>query len=443
MKKLLAVILILSILIMVFPVMVNANPSYEDFTTYIEVEPDNRIQVTTNHIDFTSYRNEEAYLYKNKGVDYFEDFDHKVDSRCGGGGVWSAYVWGLSNEVNGLYDCQYSLGLIMHDNDNKFYLRENYDGTKYSTSSSDIWEDNKLYYLRIKKTDTSFTCDVYSTASNRDSETNKLTNLCTSLTLQSDESYRYVYGCSGTYWDTQTSYTTVDVEYLDLGLIDNPPYYSDIGDNDVTQVGEYVTCSSYWQDDFELDTCYVQHNSTGTSTNYSISVSGTASWANKTFQLNFTANIKVQYKFWCSDNASQWNSTGYYYITTTSLYVIFNHNNSTYGRFYVDYVNTANQTQNSYNFNQTIFLLGATYNASYVWCNFTYGITIITGNFYEYKTDGNKTLWCNFDIVTGNGNSEYTESDLEEHFIVGAIVAVIIIVTFGFIVINKKDVIRR
>lgn len=226
---------------------------------------------------------------------------------------------------------------------------------------------------------------------------------------------------------------------------DDVPVYSSVGDDGVTQVGESVTVYSYWEDDFELDICYIEHNATETPTNYSISVSGSSSWANKTFQLAFTKNVKVAYKFWCSDNASQWNSTSYSYITTTQLYITFNLNNSTQGRFYVDLVNTANNTVNGYDYNETVFLLGATYNYNYSWCNFTYSETVIEENFYDFQTSGNETVWCNFDVcnmTSENGNGEYTETDLHEYFVLGVIISAVCVSISLVIIIDKKDLIR-
>jgi len=227
-----------------------------------------------------------------------------------------------------------------------------------------------------------------------------------------------------------------------LGSGDNSPFYSNVGDDGVTQVGEDVTVSCYWQDDFELNWTVVSHNSTGSYVNFTVSCSGNASWSNKTFQLNYTSDIKVGYLFYGQDNASQWNYTSINYITTTPLYLTFNLNNSTQGRFYVDLGYTVNETQNDYNYNQTVFLLGATYNKNYTWCNFTDSETTVTENFYDYQTNGNKTVWCNFDVcnATGSGNG-YNETDLHEHFILGVIIAVI--VSFSFIIImDKKDLIR-
>lgn len=60
---------------------VKGNPTYEDFTDYTEVDPNEHIEKTANHVDFQCYRNEDAYLYKDKDIDHFNDFEHKVQFR--------------------------------------------------------------------------------------------------------------------------------------------------------------------------------------------------------------------------------------------------------------------------------------------------------------------------------------------------------------------------
>lgn len=54
---------------------------YEDFTTYTEVDPNNHITVTASKVTFTDLaRNEDAYIYKDYGVDHFNgDFTHKFE----------------------------------------------------------------------------------------------------------------------------------------------------------------------------------------------------------------------------------------------------------------------------------------------------------------------------------------------------------------------------
>jgi len=189
----------------------------------------------------------------------------------------------------------------------------------------------------------------------------------------------------------------VDIENLELQIvIDDPPEYSNVGDDGVTQVGEYVTVYSYWTDDFELDTAYVEHNSTGTPTNYSVSVSGSSSWVNKTFQLNYTV-VVVRYRIWCMDNASQWNVTSYSSITTTQLTLTFYLNNSTMGAFYVDSVEKSNGTTGSYDYDASVSLMGVPANSSFVFSKFQWDSNFAESNPYSYTTNGNRSIWCIFD----------------------------------------------
>jgi len=217
------------------------------------------------------------------------------------------------------------------------------------------------------------------------------------------------------------------IEYT--AVSDNEPFYSDVGYDGKTQVGLYADFWCYWEDDFELDICYIEHNSTGTSTNYSISVSGISSWANKTFQLNFTASIRIEYKWFCSDNASQWNQTSTCFLVTTPLYITFNLNNSTMGKFYVDLIYTENETQNSYNYDQNISLTGIPFSSNYTWNNFTWTGGSITTNNYDYSTSGNNTVWCNFDLAGVGGIDE-------NYFVLGFVITGCAIL---FIVIVIKD----
>lgn len=193
---------------------------FEDFTTYTEVEPDDRIQKTAQHIDHLAYRNEDSYLYKDKDVDHFgSNWEHLVDVYCassnaqGIGAFWAVTndlddIQGLYNaDKNYLYMCFAAAGTVT-------YLVEGYGGVHYAdsyASSVATW-----YYLRIKKVGTAFTCKIYDTAASRDAETADAHLLDTlSLTLHSDLSYRYIFGCN-----SQNTGETIalaqDIENLDL-----------------------------------------------------------------------------------------------------------------------------------------------------------------------------------------------------------------------------------
>lgn len=183
--------------------------------------------------------------------------------------------------------------------------------------------------------------------------------------------------------------------YVEEFVADSPPFYSDVDTDGVTQVGQECSFSAYWEDDFELDTCYFSTNNTGIWVNHTISVSGNASWANKTIQLNFTVGIKVEYLWYCSDNASQWNNTSTYYLITTAIYITFRFNNG--GQFRCNNVTLTNGTSIAYAYNVSIELVAVPINSSFIFQNFNWVINLSLTNPYNYFTSENKTVWCNFD----------------------------------------------
>lgn len=214
---------------------------------------------------------------------------------------------------------------------------------------------------------------------------------------------------------------------------DSYPDYYNVGDNGITQVGMTVTVYCNWTDDLNLDTCYLETNTTGTPVNSSISVSGTSSWANGTITLNYTAGLVVYYRWFCSDNASQWNTTSLYNITTTSLYLTFQINNSTRGRFYVDSVYTPGGTSYPFDYSETVFLLGATYSDSYVWTSFNWSGGSSEANFYNFSAISNDTITCYLNEA-GEGGTPETET-----VYIGGTLAVVLIVAVisgsaGFVV---------
>lgn len=184
----------------------------EDFTTYTEVEPDDRIQKTANHVDLLGYRDEDAYLYKDMGAAHFGNFDHKLDAKLVNGN-WVNYIWGLANGVDDLYALSPSLGVLMHGADNKTYMHEDAAQVDVSTGT---FTDDVMYYFRIKRSGTTLTCDVYGSAADRDNEANRIDNLSLSATVAAT-TYRYVYACSTLHYDTNhTFFSTHDIENLDL-----------------------------------------------------------------------------------------------------------------------------------------------------------------------------------------------------------------------------------
>ncbi len=189
----------------------------EDFTTYTELDPNNHITIFgTNHVDATITRNEDAYLYKDKGAGYFEDFEHKVDFKVASTSTVNsvAGIWAVTNDVNDVTGLRLAGKTVIvvkfHHNDathQAIHLQELYGGTEYTTCS--IQPYNTWYYLTIKKIGTALTCKIYSDSA----RTNILATL--SLTLHGNWNFRYIFGAISD--NTGNAYQTdVDIENLNL-----------------------------------------------------------------------------------------------------------------------------------------------------------------------------------------------------------------------------------
>jgi len=184
----------------------------EDYTTYTETTDNNsRISlVGTNHIDFDTRRStdsdDEVWLYNDRGVDHFGDFEHKVDCKYNNF-AWAGIVWGLSNAEDQLLDADPHIGVMMYDD---IYLRELYSTTQYLDSWTGVV--GTWYYLTIKKVGTALTCKIYDNA-NREAG-DLLATL--SLTLHADHKFRYIYGCSTWWYSSTLRSSNLDIENLDL-----------------------------------------------------------------------------------------------------------------------------------------------------------------------------------------------------------------------------------
>lgn len=209
-----------------------ANTTYEDFTTYTEVEPDDRIQKTETHVDFLAKRNEDSYLYKDYGVDYFQNFEHFVNVKCVSTteDTASAGVWSVSNDLDDVRG--------QREVDNEYYVIEFYrtdGGDPMRRILLGFWDGSKdpaerwiidtanfsfaygtWYYFRIKRVGTSLTCKIYDTAASRDAESADEHLLDTlSLTVDEADKFRYVYACCS-YNLPNTPEMELDIENLDL-----------------------------------------------------------------------------------------------------------------------------------------------------------------------------------------------------------------------------------
>jgi hypothetical protein len=168
----------------------------ENFSSYTEVDPNSHISITNYTVNIDFYRDEDAYLYKDYGANYFQDFEHKIDLNITyvDASAWLAVPL-YANAVNGVQG-------LRNAGENYFHfhvwtgtttwtaaLKEWYGGTEYASNTYaanyDTW-----YYLTIKKTGTTLEAKIY----NDSARTNLLTTL--SLTLHSDYQMRYIYVCN-------------------------------------------------------------------------------------------------------------------------------------------------------------------------------------------------------------------------------------------------------
>ena len=196
----------------------------EDFTGYSEVEPDDRIQKTASHVDHLAFRNEDSYLYKDKGVDYFKSVVHKVDV-CSDFAQQNAIgvVWMLANDVDdwfGLLGANKTfVSLYVYYRSTSPFrcllLNEGYGGVQYFDMSVTLTALS-WYFLRIEKSGSSLICDVYSSSELRDAGSGNDGDVDTLvLTLHGDWSFRYIYACNS-FNDGATQFLNTDVENLEL-----------------------------------------------------------------------------------------------------------------------------------------------------------------------------------------------------------------------------------
>lgn len=200
--------------------------AYEDFRTYTEVDPNSRITISQILVDANGLkRNEDAYVYKDKGVDYFVNFEHEVDVRSPSYialyGV--VLVWGVSNVVDDVYAWTWGFSLEVYGVSTSQYdlrFRKKIGSSGWGTGDNSTPINHGTWsYITIKRDGASLTCKIYSN--------NERTNLVEtlSLTVGIVEKYRYIYACSS--WNTATPQTfNADISKLHLQETETREWYS-------------------------------------------------------------------------------------------------------------------------------------------------------------------------------------------------------------------------
>lgn len=199
----------------------------QDYTTYIEVDPNNRITVATNKIDWAGLdRTDDAHVYKDLGVaffngDFVHDFHFQVDARQAG---TLMNVWALDNEIGSFIDVgiddSFSVALSFPSTNFDINLLEYDVSTQYSDFFRVAYFNGINYYLTMERDESIGTfgtlfCFVYS-----DSARTVLVDTMSIALHGSKKDWQYIYGVQA--WNTTTSLTSTGfVEDLDLNLAVN------------------------------------------------------------------------------------------------------------------------------------------------------------------------------------------------------------------------------
>ena len=187
----------------------------ENFGGWIETDPNSRITVTSSRVTWTNLtRDEDAYVYKDKGVDYFSgNFEVQFTHRSTGyawEGTLATNIWSLTNLVDDMLGIDEAngdallvyVGNSLGDGKPYFVLQEFDAGSPYS-SGTYAGEFNTDYYFTIKRNEAvgaygTVYCYIYSDSA----RTNLLSTLSKGL-HSSRKDYRYIYTLQS--WDTNES----------------------------------------------------------------------------------------------------------------------------------------------------------------------------------------------------------------------------------------------
>ena len=177
----------------------------QDFTTYTEVDPNSRYTATSTKIDVAGLdRSEDAYVYKDYGVNFFAgDFTHKITAYIGSAsqnGGFLRMAWGLANALNdvsglrGAAENYLECYITKNDASNRTINIAEYYGSNGVDTSINLSLDTP-YYLTIVRDEAVGTygtlyCYIYS-----DSARTTLVDTLT-ITLRAKVDFRYLYGAN-------------------------------------------------------------------------------------------------------------------------------------------------------------------------------------------------------------------------------------------------------
>lgn len=165
--------------------------SYEDFTTFTEVDPNSHLTVNANQIDCVNLaRNEDAYVYKDFGVDHFNTINIEFDGYLTNSGDEYALMGiGFGNEIDDMANIAGTdFFLILQEwTSNIRFERDWFSSQEGVGKTYNAW-----YYFKIERNadSDSATCKIYSDSAR--------TNLLNTLTITglSTTKFRYLFACA-------------------------------------------------------------------------------------------------------------------------------------------------------------------------------------------------------------------------------------------------------
>jgi len=194
---------------------------FEDFTTFTEYDPNEVIDIINSTlINANVSRGYDEYVYKDYGVEYFENFTHTLDGKFGQDLNIDSICFPqlLSNDIDdakgltnnnkdfiGFYS--YDFSIPPPTPTQTITLRECDAGTSYinvsSVLSNDVW-----YYFRFHKNGTYLNLAYWTNGDDRDNNNRTAGSYVEDLTLNLQHNYKFRYLFVVNTWNTGINYRT-------------------------------------------------------------------------------------------------------------------------------------------------------------------------------------------------------------------------------------------
>lgn len=214
--------------------------SSEDYTSYTKVDPNSRISVTTSRVTWTDLtRNEDAYVYYDKGNDYFDStFNHNFTLNITSGDVSSSLFstpWMVANSIDTISgilgnasDDALMLEFFYTGATARLYLNENIGVTSNESGYYQI-SLNTEYFITIQRNESVGTYGTLYAYIYSDSVRETLLSTL-NLTLTEKNDFRYIYAISSVNYSNPNKHSGY-IEHLTLNIGSNPTVETLTADN--------------------------------------------------------------------------------------------------------------------------------------------------------------------------------------------------------------------